>query len=398
MTEGSHTTPSDPKSRLLSLDAFRGLDIVLMFLVNVAGADKAFPEWFEHRGYNDGKHGNGLADFVFPWFLFIVGCAIPFSMSSGRGAGRTSMQKVFTALRRGATIYLLGTLVWCAYCAFKPDSPGRFHQPINYKIFLHWDILPLIGFGYATAAILWLLPRKVSLAFVAASLLFKWLSLTQLAHPDLGKVVWTDSQSMDQWIKRSWGWFGVLLTQGLPAASLVVLGSFAGEMLRRGTWGLSRPENDEPVPPLIRGATLFTFGFVVSILSYGLHRWNMPYSKDFLTSSYVLLMAGTGSMVLAMLQWLVDVRQATTLLWLRIYGANAIFIYLLAELMWKMIFVRWYAVVPDGPSTWLITAWKAWMQWPLGATLGSWAHVASYILVYWLVAAWLYRRKIFIKV
>lgn len=380
-----HTTPQS-NARLLSLDAFRGLVIVMMFLVNVAGTDKAFPEWFAHRGYNSGKHGNGLADFVFPWFLFIVGCAVPFSMSSGRGAGMPTWRKILTAFRRGLTIYLLGTLIWCASSAYRADSPGRYFKAIDASVLLHWDILPLIGLGYFVAVVLWLAPWRVAIGFVAATLLFKWLSLTQLSHPDLNEVVWTNAASMDKWIKDQLGWFGVLITQGLPASAIVVLGSFAGDILRR----LS--------PPIDRAKTLAIWGGGFVVASYALHRWNMPYSKDFLTSSYVLLMAGSAAVTLAGLFWLVDIRKASTLLWLRIYGSNAVFIYLLAELTWKMILTRWYAVVPDGPSAWLITAWKAWIQSVAGTTLGSWLHVASYILLYWIVAAWLYKRKIFIKV
>lgn len=380
--------PPTTTHRLLSLDAFRGLVIVMMFLVNVAGADPAFPEWFEHRGYNAGRHGNGLADFVFPWFLFIVGCAIPFSMASGRGAGQPAWRKVLAALRRGTTIYLLGTLVWCASSAYKPDEPGRLHHAIDATVFLHWDILPLIGFGYAVGVCLWLLPRPVRVAFVAGVLVFKWLSLTQLTHPDLGRVVWTDHDSMDRWIRANYGWFGTLLTQGLPAASLVVLGSFLGNALRP----------TDATTPFGRASAVFAAGALATVASYALHRWNLPYSKDFLTSSYVLVMAGSAAMTLALVYWLVDIRRATTLQALRVFGVNALFAYIFAELTWKMALTRWFAVTPGGGSAWLITAWKAWMQRPLGPTAGSWAHVASYILVYWLFCRALYRRKIYVKV
>ncbi|KAJ6757137.1 hypothetical protein OIU74_026394 [Salix koriyanagi] len=60
----------DPKIRVASLDIFRGLTVALMILVDDAGG-----EWpkIGHAPWN----GCNLADFVMPFFLFIVGMAIP---------------------------------------------------------------------------------------------------------------------------------------------------------------------------------------------------------------------------------------------------------------------------------------------------------------------------------
>lgn len=381
-------TPTTPKARLLSLDAFRGLDIMLMFLVNVAGRDPAFPAWFAHRGYNEGRHGNGLADFVFPWFLFIVGCAIPLSMSSGRGKGKPFWAKALAAFRRALVIYLLGSLMWAATIAYRPDNPdARWNGPVDASIFLHWDILPLIAFGYLVAVLASALPRGARAGIVAAILAFKWLSLTQLAHPDAGTVVWTNTQSFDQHIKAQLGWWGVLITQGLPAAATVMLGALAADELRR-----------EDREPRQRSLRLVLGGLAMTLLSYAWHRADMPYSKDFLTSSYVLLMAGTGAAALGAIHYIIDVKQWTTMAFARVMGLNALAMYVLAEFLWKVAMVRWQLVTPDGGSSMLIASAKAWLQHWTTPTLGSWLLVTGYIVFYWCIALRLHQAKIYIKV
>jgi predicted acyltransferase len=67
------------KKRLMSLDAFRGFVIISMLIVNNPGTDAAFPDQFRHAPW--GKMVT-FCDMIFPWFLFIVGVAIPFSAAA----------------------------------------------------------------------------------------------------------------------------------------------------------------------------------------------------------------------------------------------------------------------------------------------------------------------------
>lgn len=74
---GKTMAKESSSSRLISLDVFRGMTIFLMNLVN--NADGSY--WiFEHAPWN----GLTLADFVMPFFLFIVGCSIVLSHSKLR--------------------------------------------------------------------------------------------------------------------------------------------------------------------------------------------------------------------------------------------------------------------------------------------------------------------------
>ncbi|MQL90408.1 hypothetical protein Taro_022990 [Colocasia esculenta] len=71
--EGPGGKPTQKPKRVASLDIFRGLTVALMILVDGAG-----DEWpaIGHAPWN----GCNLADFVMPFFLFIVGMAIPLSL------------------------------------------------------------------------------------------------------------------------------------------------------------------------------------------------------------------------------------------------------------------------------------------------------------------------------
>jgi len=349
--------------------------------VNSAGNDPAFPSWFPHRGWNNGAMGLALADLVFPWFLFVVGVSVPLSMRSGRGARRSTLARLILAFKRALTIYLLGTLLWCATIANNPQTP------ITWRVILHWDILPLIALGYLLAVSLELLSRWSHLAFVAIVLTLKWTSLTLAPHPDTHTVLWEQSRSFDHVVKASLGWMGVLLTQGLPAAATCSLGALTSHALFH------------PDSPPRRAAHVIIAGLVLASLALLWHRsGNMPLSKDFFTSSYVLFSAGTGAATLAALWWVIDLRQFTRATPLRMVGMNAIALYLVAELLWKTVLMRWQVVTPDAGVSAAFVAAKAWLQHALGPFAGSWAVVISYLALYWALALALFRRNVFIRI
>ena len=69
-------------SRIVSIDILRALTMVLMIFVNDLGSLKGIPLWLEHVG--QGVDGIGLADVVFPAFLFIVGLSLPYAIDARR--------------------------------------------------------------------------------------------------------------------------------------------------------------------------------------------------------------------------------------------------------------------------------------------------------------------------
>lgn len=78
--------------RIASIDMLRALPMVLMIFVNDLWSLKNMPGWLEH--VERGVVGIGLADVVFPAFLFIVGLSTPFAVNNRRIKGDTGWQLV----------------------------------------------------------------------------------------------------------------------------------------------------------------------------------------------------------------------------------------------------------------------------------------------------------------
>jgi predicted acyltransferase len=64
--------------RLVSIDALRAIVMVLMIFVNDLWSLTGIPGWLEHAP-GDANY-MGLADVVFPAFLFIVGLSVPYAI------------------------------------------------------------------------------------------------------------------------------------------------------------------------------------------------------------------------------------------------------------------------------------------------------------------------------
>jgi len=100
---------SKPKSnRILSIDIMRGLTLFLMLFVNDL-FEPGVPGWMVHtKGNIDGM---GLADWVFPGFLFMVGMSIPYAISSRMKSGETKWKVFLHILIRTASLLLIGVLM-----------------------------------------------------------------------------------------------------------------------------------------------------------------------------------------------------------------------------------------------------------------------------------------------
>lgn len=94
------------KSRITSIDIFRALTMLLMIFVNDLWTLKDIPGWLEHtKAHEDGM---GLADVVFPAFLFIVGLSIPFALRARLNKGESRIQVFFHIIRRSIALIIMG--------------------------------------------------------------------------------------------------------------------------------------------------------------------------------------------------------------------------------------------------------------------------------------------------
>jgi len=95
--------------RLASIDILRALTMVLMIFVNDLGSLKDIPAWLGHVA--KGVDGIGLADIVFPAFLFIVGMSLPFAIDNRRKKGETDLQIIGHVLMRTISLLVMGVFL-----------------------------------------------------------------------------------------------------------------------------------------------------------------------------------------------------------------------------------------------------------------------------------------------
>jgi predicted acyltransferase len=359
----------------VSLDAFRGLTIAGMILVNNPGTWEHIHPPLRHAAW----HGWTPTDLVFPFFLFIVGVAIPFSFGKRMARGDSRPRLLLHILRRSLILFGLGL-----FMAGFPYFP--------------WDririmgVLQRIGLVYLAAAPAFLfLGRRGRAVFASALLLGYWALLTWVPVPGFGPGDLSPEGNLGAYLDRmilgdrlwraEWDPEGLLST--LPAIGTTLLGIFTGEWLR------------SPRGPGMKTAGLLVAG--VALLALG-QLWDpvFPINKGIWTSSYVLFTAGAGLLLLSGFFWIMDVLRWRT--WATpfvIYGVNAIAVFVASGLAARLMGL--ITLGPDGISV------KGWIYERLFASWaspmnGSLAFALTYVLV-WLFLMWvLYRRRIFIKI
>src|SRR5207237_4258186 len=161
--------PRETRERLKSLDVFRGLTIAGMLLVNDPGTWSAIYTPLRHAEW----HGWTPTDLVFPFFLFIVGVAIPL------GLGRRLAEEPMTAvvakiLRRSVIIFALGLLLHAvpSFDLATIRIPG---------------VLQRIAVCYLVASLVFVWPGWRAQAGLAVALLLAyWAALTLVPVPGVG--------------------------------------------------------------------------------------------------------------------------------------------------------------------------------------------------------------------
>jgi predicted acyltransferase len=311
--------PSLPRTRerLLSLDIFRGLTLVAMTVVNMPGDHHHTYRILSHVSWN----GWTIADLIFPFFIFIVGVAMPFSFA-GRQARGDSKGKLLTHIfRRSAILFAVGVFM-TGYYNFLTGSP-RYHLS-NIRIF---GALQRIALCYFLAAPLYLALKKRGLAIISAVILvlyfilLKFIPVPGHAGPvlvmDGNWVQYVDLHLMpnhlyfDHW--ESKGWLGTL-----PALAQMLLGVLVGLELRSARSGLEKARS------------LFAWGSVGILLGLLWSRW-IPINQNLWTSSLVIFMSGLATVILAGCYYVADVRKISA--WTKplvIVGVNSLFLWVVA--------------------------------------------------------------------
>lgn len=345
-------------NRVLSLDIFRGLTMLVMIFVNDLASVHGLPWW----NYHMPPHVNGMTyvDVVFPSFLFILGMAIPLAVRKRLAMGDSMprlwghiLLRTFSLIVLGlilanagkvdpklvglqpgvwATLALLGAiLLWVVY----PKTDGR---QLLYKIlkyaglvllvamfvifrrttqdghtawldFRYWEILGLIGRAYLAACLLYIPLRKKPWAPMA--LLVGLTALNVISR--LGWVDFLHHISYAIWPFDA-GELPSIAIAGIVASTIFLDSSLAQTFKQKAYWALGY------------AAILFGAGWIL-----------LPFrvSKNAATPSWCMFCSGISVLLFLALYWLADVRHISG--WAAILkpaGSNTLLTYLLPDLFY----------------------------------------------------------------
>ena len=179
--------------------------------------------------------------------------------------------------------------------------------------------------------------------------------------------------------QKTWDPEGLLST--FPAIVTGIIGMLIGKLY------LSVKDENK------RLVWLFFIGFAM-FLAGGLWNWFFPINKNLWTSSFVLYTAGIGTLGLAACILIVDVWGYTKWTFLgRVYGANAITSYVLAGML-TLVFYR-MRIGGVSMSEWFMNGMTTIGFDPRFASM---LYAVIYMLIIFIPALIMYRKKIFIKV
>jgi heparan-alpha-glucosaminide N-acetyltransferase len=405
--------------RLVSLDAYRGFVMLAMASAGLSLGTVAtnYPESFvwhildtqtEHAVWR----GCSFWDLIQPSFMFLVGVAMPFSYAARRDRGDGFARQFAHALWRATALVVLGVLLSSAWS-----------RQTN---FVFANVLCQIGLGYPFIFLALRLQPPWQLALALAVLVGygAWFATAPLPTRATNVVLIGGNFGGDDlpgflahWSKNTNPaaafdrWFlnlfphparepfrfdkgGYTTLNFVPSIATMLFGVLAGQWLRSGTSGRAK------VQSLIIAAA---FGLVVGML---LDAHVCPIVKRIWTPSWVIYSTGWTCGMLALFYGTIDVagfrRWALPLV---AVGANSIAVYVMAQLMkpWIASQLRIHLttalqLAERGRLRWFpaATGWHVPGK-PFQGEFGPVVESAAVLFAIWLIALWMYRRKIFIR-
>jgi predicted acyltransferase len=362
--------------RLVSLDIFRGMTVAFMIIVNNPGSWDYVYAPLRHSVWN----GCTPTDLVYPFFLFIVGVSMWYSLKKyGHELNGSSFLRI---ARRTASIFALG-LFLNIFPYF-----GR-----DYSTMRIMGVLQRIALAYGIGAIICMTVRRDYLWIMTAFfLLLYWGILTIFGGPEPYSLEGNFVLKVDRSIlgtSHLYKGFGIPfepegLLSTIPSICTVIIGYYVGEIVGKGS-----ANGKVVLKTLIVGAALVGLGLL----------WNkfFPINKPLWTSSYVLYTGGLAMMVLSVIYWLADVLKFQK--WgvpFMIFGTNALFAYFLAGVWIKLIL--YFKVTIDGKEISLYTWFYEKICVPVAGNMnGSLMFAVIQMLLILGIAAILYRKKVMIR-
>lgn len=423
--------PIAPSRRLVSIDAYRGLVMVLMISAGLGipqvverfrqtpGMQHMVTPTWERLAFNTDHVawvGCGLWDLIQPSFIFLVGTALAFSIASRRAKGQSFARMLGHAVVRSIVLILLGVFLASNWS--------------NRTNWVFTNVLTQIGLGYTFLFLLaWARPRW-QIAATAAILLACWGAFALYPAPaanassaSLGLLAdWVRLHGFSaHWKKhanlaaRVDHWFlnlfpredgkpytvnpgGYTTLNFVPSLATMLLGLLAGELIRS------------------RQSAAKKFGFLLIAglaglaLGWALGRLGVcPVVKRVWTPSWTIYSAGWAFATLALFYLVIDIaRLSRWSLPLVVVGMNSIAAYCISQLLkpWVRESIHRHlghsVYGLPGRAVYLI---RDHLHLPLGADSEAYAKAFTpmaeatvFLLIVWGICAWMYRRRIFLKI
>lgn len=366
--------------RLVSLDVFRGITIAAMILVNNPGTWSAIYPPLKHAAWN----GCTPTDLIFPFFLFIVGVAITFSLSKRKIRGDNQQLLLLNILRRSAILFLLGLILH----GFPYFDLSGIRIP---------GVLQRIAVVYLITSFIFLKTTfKTQIILSISFLIVYWLIMSFIPVPGIGYANLDQTTNLAAWVDnlllhghlwsytKVWDPEGILST--LPALSTTLIG------IVTGNWFKSENSSE------VKTVWILIFGNFLMLLGYIWDNW-FPMNKSLWTSSYVLFTGGLALIFLGFCYWLIDVKKIKW--WIKpfnVYGMNAITVFFLSSLTAKLMGIIKVTTL-NGETVSIKAYLFSNIFLPLFSPITASLIWAVLYVSIWLGLMWiLYTKKIFIKV
>ena len=350
--------------RVFSIDAFRGFTMVCLIAEGFgfthftsSPAAHAFAEQFTHVKW-EGMHA---WDLVQPFFMFVVGLAMPFSFARRWERGESWSAGLKHVLRRCVLLIAFGLLA---------RSLSR-----GYPVLDLINVLAQIAFTYLVAFLVLRKNWKMQAATALGLLFAHWLLFRFVGAPGVTGPWDRDANIgwyLDQLILgKTWGGSYVTINCVSSAAN-TLFGVMAGTLMKSSL-------------PAARKVLILAGTGVGGILLGLALSPAVPLVKKIWTASFTFYSTGYTLLALLAFYWLCDIKMYRR--WAKVFiivGANSIFIYLVSEIM-----RHWMEEKANVFTAWAFTEGSLWVEF-----LNAW--VVLLFLIY--LCYWLYRRKIFMKI
>lgn len=320
-------------------------------------------EQFHHHAWN----GLRFWDLIQPFFMFIVGVAMVFSVSK-RTKYPAKRKKITTHIvKRCIILFFFGVILHCGY-----------KQALVWEL---WNVLTQLSVTILIAYLIIELPIKIQLLIsigliILTELLYRFSGIEGFDQPFVKGENFGSFMDMVLMGKiNSGGWVAI---NCIPTAAHTIWGVLAGKVLQ-----------SDKIPDQ-KMKTLVLFGIAALILGYFLDFSGFtPIIKRICTSSFVLASGGWCLVALALCYWLIDIKGWKKFVWIfSIVGMNSIFIYMFCETAGHQWLNGFVEIFTGGFLQFL----------GAGESIQKLLTAFSTLAIEWYLCYWLFTRKIFFKI